>query len=722
MNGQSVALLLSMVLLITLAGLASGFALYATDPEQGPRGPQAYEPVTWYEGATNTPQAATGKTGDYYLNTSTGSVQRKASDGEWHPFGSLTGFAGPRGDQGTTGSSVAEDGHAWHIGTGGTPSASLGDVGDHFLDPGSSALEGSDGAIYTKTSLTAWTEVASSARGAQGEVGSAGGGHTLFVSPTAPLSSVSEGDYWHSTTDHKIRTYSGGAWDAGTDLPQDPNASPGTDGRRTLWRHYEGSGAPDNAEGQDGDHYVDDTNHSVYVKTAGTWQVQSSQGMRFVAGTGAPPQYTASSSAVNVARFHKGDLYLDNTTGTLHVASSVDHASGSITWSDTGANLTGENGPATDGPDSTERGQAGAEGAKGQKGVKFTDTVVIPEEEALAYLKASTLPTTADVVVRLPLPSTSLNGARLDVEGAREGQTITIASNPGAVAVLPGSAGDIYGGAARAARPLNSLAWSVPPVSSLAEITEDTGYRVVAHEGVDPGNPGSGYDEAYSLGTRLVHSGDLQQFNHWDLEWKTKAGRPDRRFAPHFCPAKGTARVPNHFNILYPLRPHLFPCERVVGARISAVVNYRSSYSKFETGGSYPGHIVVAPTHHALYPYTSTLMTLKTVSYAHAFPMIGTGTLTSFPVGAATKVVEGVSVEFSRANLAMAVPYHCVAPFIVRTTTPSTMVTLQSPDKTVGDGWNIALASNNYYLVAWVGRLGAWFASKDPLNWPTATS
>lgn len=57
--------------------------------------------ATWLSGA-GTPDAELGRVGDHYLDTDSGAVSQKATEG-WAPIADLTGPAGPRGPQGAPG-------------------------------------------------------------------------------------------------------------------------------------------------------------------------------------------------------------------------------------------------------------------------------------------------------------------------------------------------------------------------------------------------------------------------------------------------------------------------------------------------------------------------------------------------------------------------------------------------------------------------------------------
>lgn len=85
---------------------------------------------------------------------------------------------------------------------------------------------------------------------------------------------TSLGDWNNSTTyvPRDVVAYNGSVYVCGTANTNDPPPS----GNWTLWLHsgstwYNGSGAPDNSVGVDGDYYQDTDTGNEYYKTGGTW-------------------------------------------------------------------------------------------------------------------------------------------------------------------------------------------------------------------------------------------------------------------------------------------------------------------------------------------------------------------------------------------------------------------------------------------------------------------
>lgn len=124
-------LLLALPLALVLGTIAGCEGPQGTDGLQGPEGPQGSEGAIGPAGedgsvihaGTGAPSADTGVNGDYYLDQDTGELYGPKNDDGW---GTPISLQGPAGEDG-------EDGSQIHSGTG-SPDASLGVVGDYYLD------------------------------------------------------------------------------------------------------------------------------------------------------------------------------------------------------------------------------------------------------------------------------------------------------------------------------------------------------------------------------------------------------------------------------------------------------------------------------------------------------------------------------------------------------------------------------------------------------------
>lgn len=111
------------------------------------------------------------------------------------------------------------------------------------------------------------------ATGATGPTGATGSaGSTILWGSGAPSNGAgNNGDEYIDLDVGDLYTKSGGVWSLGISLigPAGPTGADGADG--SVWR--DGSGAPNNAVGVDGDYYLRTSNGDVYLKAAGAYSV-----------------------------------------------------------------------------------------------------------------------------------------------------------------------------------------------------------------------------------------------------------------------------------------------------------------------------------------------------------------------------------------------------------------------------------------------------------------
>ena len=166
-----------------------------------------------------------------------------------------------------------------------------------------------------------------------------------------------DGDYYvDTTTDQLYGPKAGGVWPGSpVQLPIDV-----PDGAIISY----GSGAPNNANGNDGDYYIDPTGEMIYgpkgSPTPGIWPsgipFNSSSSGNFILGEGSP---------VDNVTGNDGDYYLDTDTYTFYGPRS-----GGV-WPTPGQSLIGATGVtgATGPPGTSITGPAGVTGATGAPGV-----------------------------------------------------------------------------------------------------------------------------------------------------------------------------------------------------------------------------------------------------------------------------------------------------------------------------------------------------------------
>lgn len=80
---------------------------------------------------------------------------------------------------------------------------------------------------------------------------------------------------------------------------------------------YNGSGIPDNANGVDGDYYLDTNNGQLYFKTTGTWGVTIL--LKGTNGTNGATWYYGSGTRPPTITANANDLYLDTDTGYVYI-------------------------------------------------------------------------------------------------------------------------------------------------------------------------------------------------------------------------------------------------------------------------------------------------------------------------------------------------------------------------------------------------------------------
>jgi hypothetical protein len=263
--------------------------------------------IKWGNGA---PVGSPGDDDDLYFDLDNLQVYPKVS-GAWSNAGKK-GFRGTDGSNGINGTKVLQGVSA--------PGASDGDDGDTFIDA-------TNHKIYKKTAGS-WAEQGSGFKGSKGDNGSNGtngkrGKTTLegdgppgtgsnFATATAALTAaltaesmtaadLEVGDLYLDTTNHKFYRKISSGW-------KDRSSFRGTDGANGIngTKVLQGSSAPGAGDGDDGDTFIDATNHKLYKKTAGSW---AEQGSGFKGSTGA--------DGAGVSKYSSGlgaDTYLSADT------------------------------------------------------------------------------------------------------------------------------------------------------------------------------------------------------------------------------------------------------------------------------------------------------------------------------------------------------------------------------------------------------------------------
>jgi hypothetical protein len=226
------------------------------------------------------------------------------------------------------GDSVASGGNLAY--GNGSPSAGNGKDGDVYLDL-------TDFKVHTKNG-SGWS-AGSAFKGTNGTNGSAGtNGKSVRFGSGAPGSGVGDNDdVYFDLTDFKLHTKSAGSWSAGSAF-KGTNGSNGVKGTSLL----QGSAAPSNSAGDDGDTFLDAVNHTIYKKSGGVW---ASQGSGFKGATGAgvskfscaltADTYISTGNTQSTATTAGSTVLGTTYAATLYLTDDMEDVGGIVTRTDT---------------------------------------------------------------------------------------------------------------------------------------------------------------------------------------------------------------------------------------------------------------------------------------------------------------------------------------------------------------------------------------------------
>ena len=349
-------------------GGAGGTGTPGPQGEQGPQGAPGKNGATWHVGNGNPTQVApnVGADGDFFLNSSDGSIWKKTTTTWTQQQGNLKGPQGNPGTNGTPGvpgavgpaGAKGADGSVWHSGPT-TPPVGTGKIGDYYLNTAS-------GMVSKKETADKWTDLGS-IKGPKGDPGQGGAGGGVGVP--------------------------GPQGDPGPAGPTGPAGQNGKNG--ATW--HSGAGTPQQTQttGADGDFYLDTTTGAVHKNTGGVWAVAIATLKGEKGEVGAPGQQgqigpagpagekgeagAPGTNGVNGATWLSGAGDPNgNGTGGVDGDFYIDTASGNYykkagTWTHQGSlvgpqGAQGQPGPAgAEGPQGPP-GQNGLDGAPGQQG------------------------------------------------------------------------------------------------------------------------------------------------------------------------------------------------------------------------------------------------------------------------------------------------------------------------------------------------------------------
>lgn len=194
------------------------------------------------------------------------------------------------------------NGATWRVGTG-VPSNGTGQDGDLYLRT-------STGEVYQRAAGT-YSVIANIVVGTPGTPG------TVMRNGTgAPSNSLGiNGDYYFDGSTGNVYLKSSGAYSVVANI-RGPAGSAGANGTNgNVMRN--GSGAPSNSLGANGDYYLDTVFGDLYFRTAGTYSVVAN----IVVGTPGTPgaAWDVGTGVPSNGSGQDGDLYLDGANGDVYL-------------------------------------------------------------------------------------------------------------------------------------------------------------------------------------------------------------------------------------------------------------------------------------------------------------------------------------------------------------------------------------------------------------------
>ncbi len=275
----------------------------------------------WLDGE-GVPDNEIGKEGDYYLDTTNGTVYQKQGS-QWTDI-----YRIGKGDQGNPG----KDGSVWRYGDGAPSKQSSDKEGDFYLDTKNGDIWNFEGAT--------WKNVGN-IKGADGQNGTA-----VKTGTGIPQLKDTDtiGDLYYDTSSFELYERTATEWKRLGSL-KGGNGHDGADG--SVWSV--GEGQPQ-SEGKYGDLYLDTQSGTVYRCSGGTsWSpVGSIKGNKGDTGADGATWSVGEGSPSTPGK--EGDLYLDTQDGTVY------RCSGGSSWSPVGS-IKGAKG---------DKGDDGQEGASGK--------------------------------------------------------------------------------------------------------------------------------------------------------------------------------------------------------------------------------------------------------------------------------------------------------------------------------------------------------------------
>ncbi len=262
----------------------------------------------WRNGA-GAPSNSLGVNGDYYLNDTTGDVYLKAT-GAYSIVANIEGPAGPSGPSGAPGS-------VWRNGSG-APSNGLGINGDYYLNDANGDVYQKAAGVY---SVVANIEGPTGSPGAPGSVWRNGSG--------APSNGLGiNGDYYLDDATGNVYQKALGTYSIVANITGPAGSTGATGAPGSVWRN--GSGAPSNGLGINGDFYLDDVAGNVYQKAGGAYSIVANiTGPAGPAGQGVPTGGTVGQVLAKIDGTNYNTHWVDQSGGGGFISSDRAIGSGS---------------------------------------------------------------------------------------------------------------------------------------------------------------------------------------------------------------------------------------------------------------------------------------------------------------------------------------------------------------------------------------------------------
>ena len=170
--------------------------------------------------------------------------------------------------------SASSSTNTWHNGTG-SPSISLGNNGDFYLDTISTRFYIKSSGVWTEKTLLKGETGETGPKGETGPAGSNGiDGSTWWSGATVEtIELMKENDFFLDTDDYKIYQYDGSNWSISVESIKGATGPSGSDGENGA-KWFSGESATEIENMNTGDYFLDTDDYSIYKYNGSTWVSQ----------------------------------------------------------------------------------------------------------------------------------------------------------------------------------------------------------------------------------------------------------------------------------------------------------------------------------------------------------------------------------------------------------------------------------------------------------------